>query len=57
MDENNLTYDKIVDVEISDKMKSAYIDYANECYCIKSFTRMSEMVLKAWFYIDEFCLI
>ena len=28
MDENNLTYDKIVDVEISDKMKSAYIDYA-----------------------------
>ena len=28
MDENNVTYDKIVDVEISDKMKSAYIDYA-----------------------------
>ena len=25
MDENNVTYDKIVDVEISDKMKSAYI--------------------------------
>lgn len=28
MDENNVTYDQIVDVEISDKMKSAYIDYA-----------------------------
>ena len=39
MDENNLTYDKIVDVEISDKMKSAIHRLCNECYCIKSFTR------------------